>query len=232
MNGVHNEARIVNNVQGYFEHRSHFSVNGHEEGCQRREWLKDTPRGGPSSPTRRSDTLAALEHHFAAAERASSRSTARTLLFQRMPSSPQPTTSRTAVTLKRVLSTAKRRTGWRMVILDAGRNNPFRMASAEGRARAISRGLSRVEPRRAGRLRGPATALPPMTATAATVRLPSRCSPIWTDLEINLLFRRVRDQVLARTNNGQEPFTHGSLRGRSSLSRRRPRARASDRCRR
>ena len=32
-------------------------------------------------------------------------------------------------------------------------------------------------------------------------------------LEINLLFRRVRDQVLARTNNVQEPFTYGSLAG-------------------
>jgi hypothetical protein len=26
-------------------------------------------------------------------------------------------------------------------------------------------------------------------------------------LEINLMFRKVRDQVLARTNNAQEPFT-------------------------
>jgi hypothetical protein len=27
------------------------------------------------------------------------------------------------------------------------------------------------------------------------------------------MFRRVRDQVLARTNNAQEPFTYGSLPG-------------------
>jgi hypothetical protein len=30
-------------------------------------------------------------------------------------------------------------------------------------------------------------------------------------LEINFLFRRVRDQVLARTNRRQEPFLYGSL---------------------
>ena len=32
-------------------------------------------------------------------------------------------------------------------------------------------------------------------------------------LEISILFRRVRDQVLARTGNAQEPFTYGSLPG-------------------
>ena len=30
-------------------------------------------------------------------------------------------------------------------------------------------------------------------------------------LEINLVFRKVRDDVLARTNRQQEPFTYGSL---------------------
>jgi hypothetical protein len=30
-------------------------------------------------------------------------------------------------------------------------------------------------------------------------------------LEINLLFRKVRDEVLAKTSNDQEPFTYGSL---------------------
>jgi uncharacterized caspase-like protein len=30
-------------------------------------------------------------------------------------------------------------------------------------------------------------------------------------LEINLLFRRVRDEVLTRTSRQQEPFTYGSL---------------------
>jgi len=30
-------------------------------------------------------------------------------------------------------------------------------------------------------------------------------------LEINFLFRRVRDQVMAQTGNRQEPFVYGSL---------------------
>jgi hypothetical protein len=30
-------------------------------------------------------------------------------------------------------------------------------------------------------------------------------------LEIGFLFRKVRDAVLARTQNGQEPFLYGSL---------------------
>jgi hypothetical protein len=45
-------------------------------------------------------------------------------------------------------------------------------------------------------------------------RRPSRCGQFrHVPRSINLLFRRVRDQVLARTNNGQEPFTYGSLPG-------------------
>jgi hypothetical protein len=32
-------------------------------------------------------------------------------------------------------------------------------------------------------------------------------------LEINLMFRKVRHQVFARTNNAQEPFTYASLPG-------------------
>jgi uncharacterized caspase-like protein len=30
-------------------------------------------------------------------------------------------------------------------------------------------------------------------------------------LDIGMMFRKVRDSVLARTNNVQEPFTYGSL---------------------
>jgi hypothetical protein len=32
-------------------------------------------------------------------------------------------------------------------------------------------------------------------------------------LDIGLMFRKVRDQVIARTNNAREPFTYGSLPG-------------------
>jgi uncharacterized caspase-like protein len=121
-----------------------------------------------------------------------------------------------AVTLKRVLSKAQAAHKLRMVILDACRNNPFRMASAEGRSRAIRRGLSRVEPSggvlvayaaRDGTAAndGDSGHSPFTQALLANLETPG--------LEINLLFRRVRDQVLARTNNAQEPFTYGSLPG-------------------
>jgi tetratricopeptide (TPR) repeat protein len=121
-----------------------------------------------------------------------------------------------AVTLKRVLSKAEAAHKLRMVILDTCRNNPFRMASADGRSRAIGRGLSPVEPKRgvlvAYAARDGTTAddgdsghSPFTQALLANLETPG--------LEISLMFRKVRDQVLVRTNNAQEPFTYGSLPG-------------------
>jgi tetratricopeptide (TPR) repeat protein len=121
-----------------------------------------------------------------------------------------------AVALKRVLAKTEAAHRLRMVILDACRSNPFRMASADGRSRAISRGLSPVEPARGMLVAyaardgttaddGDAGHSPFTQALLANVETPG--------LEINLMFRRVRDQVLVRTNNAQEPFTYGSLPG-------------------
>jgi tetratricopeptide (TPR) repeat protein len=121
-----------------------------------------------------------------------------------------------AVTLTRVLSKAEAARQLRMVILDACRNNPFRMAAAEGRSRSLGRGLSAVEPARgvlvAYAARDGTTAddgdsehSPFAQALLANLETPG--------VEINIMFRRVRDQVLARTNNVQEPFTYGSLPG-------------------
>jgi uncharacterized caspase-like protein len=121
-----------------------------------------------------------------------------------------------AVTLKRVLSKAEAAHKLRMVILDACRNNPFRMASSDGRSRTITRGLSPVDPSRgvvvAYAARDGTTAddgdgehSPFTQALLANLETPN--------LDIGLLFRRVRDQVLARTKNAQEPFTYGSLPG-------------------
>jgi uncharacterized caspase-like protein len=90
------------------------------------------------------------------------------------------------------------------------------MASADGRSRAVGRGLSPVEPAggvlvafaaRGGTIAddGSGEHSPFTQALLANMETPG--------LEINLMFRRVRDQVLARTNNAQEPFTYGSLPG-------------------
>jgi hypothetical protein len=156
----YDDARTVNYVQVKFEHRSQFSVNGHEERCQRREWLKDTPRGDHPVPRDdvNSDTLAALEHHFAAAGKASGLS-------------PLPSGDGGVC---------------------ACRNN---------RSRAVSRRLSRVEP--SGGVLVTYAARDGTTADdgdSGHSPFTQPLLPIWTGLEINLPFRRVRNHVLARTN--------------------------------
>jgi tetratricopeptide (TPR) repeat protein len=117
------------------------------------------------------------------------------------------------VTLKRVLSKAEAAHKLRMVILDACRDNPFRMASADGRTRAISRGVSPVEP--AGGVLVAYVACHGTTADDDSNHSPLTQALLANletpGLEIKFMFRRVRDQVLARTNNAQEPFIYGSL---------------------
>ncbi len=120
------------------------------------------------------------------------------------------------VTLTRVLSKAELARKLRMVIIDACRNNPFRLASAEGRPRAVGRGLSPVEP-----VGGVLVAYAARGGTLADDGMEGH-SPftraLLTHLEtpgldIRIMFSKVRDSVLASTNNVQEPFTYGSLPG-------------------
>ncbi|KRA47885.1 hypothetical protein ASD80_03580 [Devosia sp. Root635] len=103
----------------------------------------------------------------------------------------------------------------RMVLIDACRNNPF-AARLGIETRALARGLGDIEP--AG------GTLVAYAAKAGTVALDGagRNSPFakgllryieQPGLEISLLFRRVRDAVMAETDNRQEPFVYGSLPG-------------------
>jgi hypothetical protein len=110
---------------------------------------------------------------------------------------------------------------FRLVILDACRNNPFlasmtRVASS----RSIGRGLSRVEPQggvlvayaaKAGEiaLDGDKGNSPFVTALIEQLKQPG--------VEVGFLFRRVRDSVLDMTHGTQEPYTYGSLPGREEL---------------
>lgn len=110
---------------------------------------------------------------------------------------------------------------FRLVILDACRNNPFlasmtRVAST----RSIGRGLSRVEPQggvlvayaaKAGEiaLDGDSGNSPFVVALIEQLRRPG--------VEIGFLFRKVRDSVLKQTNGTQEPYTYGSLPGDEEL---------------
>jgi uncharacterized caspase-like protein len=103
----------------------------------------------------------------------------------------------------------------RVVILDACRNNPFvsRMERSV-KTRSVGRGLAEVEPEgetlvvyaaKAGATASDGTGANSPFAEALARRLPE------AGVEINMTFRRVRDDVLARTSRGQEPFTYGSL---------------------
>ena len=105
--------------------------------------------------------------------------------------------------------------GLGLVILDACRDNPFAASmQRSGATRSIGRGLARVEPS--------GETLVAYAAKEGTVAADGsgRNSPYSAallehieepGLEIGLMFRRVRDSVLASTGGAQEPFTYGSL---------------------
>jgi hypothetical protein len=103
-----------------------------------------------------------------------------------------------------------------LVILDACRNNPFRpsMASSSSTRRIETLGLAPVEPSD--------NVLVAYAARDGTVAKDGagRNSPYTQSLlrhietaglEIDFLFRNVRDDVIAATDNEQQPFVYGSL---------------------
>jgi tetratricopeptide (TPR) repeat protein len=103
-----------------------------------------------------------------------------------------------------------------LVMLDSCRNNPFseRMVRTGGAIRSIGQGLAKVEPEGnvlvAYAAKHGTTAedgvgenSPFTAALLANIEEPG--------LEINFLFRKVRDEVRAKTQRRQEPFLYGSL---------------------
>ncbi|UYO54602.1 SUMF1/EgtB/PvdO family nonheme iron enzyme [Rhodopseudomonas palustris] len=115
-----------------------------------------------------------------------------------------------------------------LVILDACRTNPFvpKMRSTNV-ARAVDRGFSRVEP--ANNILVAFAAKDGTTAQDGS----GRNSPFTEsllkniekpDIEIEWLFRNVRDDVLVATKGGQEPFKYGSLSRESIYLKRSPSA--------
>lgn len=103
----------------------------------------------------------------------------------------------------------------RLVILDACRNNPFKLASAGG-TRSVGRGLARVEPganeivayaAREGTVAsdGEGANSPYALALVKHLKKPG--------LDVRLLFGEVRDEVMAATGKKQEPFIYGTLGG-------------------
>ena len=122
------------------------------------------------------------------------------------------------VPLELVMRSVARASGLRLVILDACRDNPFAVSMQRaGATRSVGRGLARAEP--AGET------LVAYAAKGGTVASDGdgRNSPYSRallahleepGLEVGLLFRKVRDAVLAATGGRQEPFVYGSLSSR------------------
>ena len=134
---------------------------------------------------------------------------------------------RQAISLKELLTAVDRARKMRIVILDSCRDNPFggaldvaaleeTAATNEATRSASGRGLAAPSPdrgtlvafaARAGERAADGTGAHSPFAQALIDILPK------PGLEISLMFRQVRDEVLAETFNQQEPHTYGSLSG-------------------
>ena len=122
-----------------------------------------------------------------------------------------------AVPLDLVMRSVKWAKDFRLVVLDACRENPFltSMQREAGSTRSIGRGLARAEPTVGGTLLA-YSAKEGMVAADGS----GRNSP-YTEallryleepgLEVGLMFRKVRDAVIESTGREQEPFAYGSL---------------------
>ena len=119
------------------------------------------------------------------------------------------------VPLELVVRAVEPAAGFRLIVLDACRDNPFAASmQRSGKTRSIGRGLARVEPSgetllayaaKGGTLAsdGAGRNSPYSEALLAHLEEPG--------LEVGLMFRKVRDAVLAATGGVQEPFVYGSL---------------------
>jgi len=125
-----------------------------------------------------------------------------------------------AIPLDRLLQSVEGARVLRLVILDACRDNPFAhkmMLQRSAALRDINSGLATVEPTSSDTLIAYAA-----RAGAAAEDGQADHSPFTAalldnlftpGLDVRLAFRRVRDEVLKKTNKQQEPFVYGSLGG-------------------
>jgi tetratricopeptide (TPR) repeat protein len=132
-----------------------------------------------------------------------------------------------AVALDQVLLAVEGAKKLRLVILDACRDNPFAksMKRSVGGTRSVGRGLAQIEPDGATLVAyaakhgqyamdgEPGVNSPFVRALVKNLETPG--------IEISLLFRKVRDDVMAATGRKQEPFTYGSLPSEELFFRRR-----------
>ena len=123
-----------------------------------------------------------------------------------------------AVSLDRVLRALDPVKHLRLVILDACRDNPLASAIKKSVAtRSIGRGLAKVEPTTPNTLVAFATKAGAVADdgngensqyTSALVKYIAE-----PGVDVRVAFGRVRDEVLKKTSNRQEPFVYGSLGG-------------------
>jgi tetratricopeptide (TPR) repeat protein len=123
-----------------------------------------------------------------------------------------------AMPLSRVMSKVVGASKLQLVILDACRNNPFvpRMRGTGRQSRSIGSGLTAIEPESgvlvAYAARDGTTALDGESTSANSPYADALARHMAEQgLEISLLFRKVRDDVLIKTGKQQEPYTYGSL---------------------
>jgi hypothetical protein len=102
-----------------------------------------------------------------------------------------------------------------LIILDACRNNPFAASMQRGtRTRTVERGLKAVEPM--GSVLVAFAAKEGTTADDGTGRNSPFTAALLSNverpgLEVNYLFRTIREAVLQSTDHQQEPVVYGSL---------------------
>jgi tetratricopeptide (TPR) repeat protein len=122
------------------------------------------------------------------------------------------------VPLDRLLQTVDSAKKLRLIILDACRNNPFvaRMVRSGGGSRAIGRGLPALEVEGdvlvAYATKHGTTALDGegQNSPYALALVENMPAP---NVDIRIMFGRVRDTVRRTTNSQQEPYTYGSIGG-------------------
>jgi uncharacterized caspase-like protein len=120
-----------------------------------------------------------------------------------------------AVALEQVLLAVEGAHKLRLVILDACRDNPFIKTMVKTNpTRSVGQGLAKIEPEGATLVAyaakeghvaadGEGGNSPFLSAIVKNIEIPG--------VEINFLFRKVRDEVLKATGGRQEPYVYGSL---------------------
>jgi uncharacterized caspase-like protein len=126
-----------------------------------------------------------------------------------------------AISLRAIMQIVSSASKLGLVVLDACRVNPFLAKMKRTTAtRSVGRGLGRVEP-----TNNVLVAYAAKDGTTAADGV-GRNSPFTTallkhletpGLEINFLFRNVRDEVIAATTSEQQPFIYGSLTKKPSI---------------